>query len=352
MTPPWTPGALGRHGVLAIVMVLLALLSCATGAITIPITHLLDLLGSYLHLTNGDAITQVERHVFLAIRLPRVLLGALVGGSLAITGASLQGLFRNPLADPGLIGVSSGAALGVVSMIVFGGAVLPAAVLEHSTYATPAFAFLGGVAVTWIVLLLARRDGRVHVATMLLAGIAINTGCGALIGFATYVSDEAQLRSLTMWSLGSLGGATWTQVFITAPLILPSTWWMVRQARALDLFLLGEREAAHLGVDVPRVQRRMITVSALIVGASVGFTGMIGFVGLIVPHMLRLFGGPSHRWLLPGCVFAGASTLLGADILARTVAAPAEMPIGVVTSLLGAPFFLWLLMRGRAEGGW
>ncbi|MEM1348190.1 MAG: iron ABC transporter permease [Myxococcota bacterium] len=331
----------------------IVLLSCGLGAVAISPGQILEILLHELGFSSGDpSFTRIQRNVLLSIRLPRTVMGCLVGSSLAVAGASLQGLFRNPLADPGLIGVSSGAALGVVGMIVCGAPLIAALDVPGAiTWITPGAAFLGGSIATLVVLRLATNQGRIDVATMLLAGIAINAACGALIGLATYASDEAQLRSLTMWSLGSIGGATWTNTSIVAACIVPGCAWLVRQAGALDVFALGMREAGHLGIDVRRTQRGVVLLSALVVGAGVGFTGMIGFVGLVVPHLLRLAVGPSHRWLLPASTLAGASLLLGADLIARTIVAPAELPIGVVTAILGAPFFVFLLMRAKHAGG-
>lgn len=324
--------------------VCIAALSC--GAISISTDHLWRIASHTLTSTQLIPSDALMAHVLAHIRLPRVLMAAFIGAGLALSGATLQGIFRNPLADPGLIGVSSGAALGVVSFIVWGAG-------AHLNFGAPIAAFTGGLAVTFAVMALAKKQGQIHIATMLLAGIAINSMCGALIGFITYISDEAQLRSWTMWSLGSLGGASWTQVAIVAPITILGAVVLMRQAHHMDLFILGTREANHLGVDVAKVRWTSIVWSALIVGVGVGFTGMIGFVGLVVPHLLRLWKGPSHRWTLPASCLLGASLLIIADTLARTVAAPAELPIGVLTALLGAPFFLWLLWRSEhTTGGW
>ena len=317
-----------------------ASISMTRGALHVPLSALLE----------PDALTQVQQHVLLYIRGPRVLMGALIGASLAISGASLQGIFRNPLADPGLIGVSSGAALATVLWIVFGAA-LASAASPWVAWAVPLAAFTGGLATTALVLRLATRRGRVDMPTMLLAGVAISALAGALIGLATTMSNEQQLRTLTLWTMGSLAAADWTQVALVAAFVLPGCAGLLRCAHALDVMALGEREAHHLGVPVALVRRLIVALVALIVGAGVGFTGMIGFVGLIVPHLLRLLVGPSHRALLPLSMWAGAALLMGADLAARTLLSPAELPIGVVTALIGAPFFLALLMQQRTRGG-
>lgn len=281
-----------------------------------------------------------------------MLLGCLIGGALALSGATMQGLFRNPLADPGLIGVSGGGALAVVGLIVFGGplfAILPSGVAS-SIYLTPVAAFVGAMLTVWLVMTLSQRHGRTDMATMLLAGVAINALVGALIGFATYMADDKQLRNLTLWSLGSLSGATWRQVAIVALTTIPSSVWLWRQAQSLNLMLLGQREASHLGVDVHALRRRCIAVAALIVAVGVGFVGVIGFVGLVVPHLARLSRGPDHRWVMPASLLFGSILLTIADVVARIIVAPAELPIGIVTSALGAPFFVWLLWQ-RRQGG-
>lgn len=293
-------------------------------------------------------LSAVERHVLWSIRAPRVLMGALTGASLAASGAALQGIFRNPLADPGLIGVSSGAALAVVCWIVFGSwLAIPAG--PWTPWLVAIAAFGGGLGATLLVLRISSTRGRIDVATMLLAGVAIGVLVGALIGLATYLSDEQQLRSLTLWTMGSLAGASWGQLSVMCALILPGLLSLRRYARALDVMALGAREAAHLGVPVERVRVRVVLWVALMIGASVGFTGMIGFVGLVVPHLWRLAAGPGHRRLIPGAMWSGAALLMAADLAARQLAAPAELPIGVLTALIGGPFFLALLIQQRHQ---
>lgn len=282
------------------------------------------------------------------IRLPRTLLGLAAGGVLALCGVAMQGLFRNPLADPGLIGVSSGAALGAALMIVLG-AGLGGLAPEWSPYLLSASAFAGGLLVTSVVYRLGRKQGRVDVATMLLAGVALAALAGALIGLLQYLADDATLRTLTFWNLGSLNGASYSRLWPLLAIALLVLVSLPRSASALNALLLGESEARHLGVDVERLKRRLILLTALGVGAAVAACGMIGFVGLVVPHLMRLLLGPDHRTLIPASMLAGASLLLLADVLARLLVAPAEMPIGVLTALIGAPFFLYLLVKGRAH---
>ncbi len=284
--------------------------------------------------------------ILAQIRLPRTLLGCAVGAVLALCGVAMQGLFRNPLADPGLVGVSSGAALGAAIAIV-GSTVVPALVPGWEPYVLSVFAFVGGLVVTLLVYRLGRRNGQTHVATMLLAGIALTALAGAVVGLFTYLADDRTLRSLTFWNLGSLNGASYARLWPLLLITVAVALWLPRRAKALNALLLGESEARHLGFDVELVKRELVICTALGVGAAVAAAGLIGFVGLVVPHLMRLLVGPDHRLLLPASALAGASLLLLADVAARLVIAPAELPIGIVTALLGAPFFLYLLLRER-----
>jgi len=332
---------------LGLLCLLATWLSLALGSVSLP---LLDTVRAALRLSglpvSADGLEQAEL-ILGQIRLPRTLLGLTVGGVLALSGVAMQGLFRNPLADPGLVGVSSGAALGAAFAIV-GGSALGGVPQAFSPYVLSLCAFLGGLGVTALVYRLGRRNGQAHVATMLLAGIALTALSGSAVGLFTYLADDATLRTLAFWNLGSLNGASYARLW---PLLLVSTGvalWSPRRAQALNALLLGESEAAHLGVDVERLKRELVFCTALGVGAAVAAAGLIGFVGLVVPHLVRLLAGPDHRVLLPASVLAGASLLLFADLVARLVLAPAELPIGIVTAFIGAPFFLYLLLRGRA----
>jgi iron complex transport system permease protein len=310
------------------------------------------------------AFTRREETVLLAIRLPRACLAALVGAALAVSGAAMQGLFRNPLADPGLIGVSTGAALGAASTIVLGGGFVTFMqqsfgldLQAHGASALgamilPLAAFLGGLAATFLVYRIASRGGQTDVATMLLAGVALNAISAAGIGLLVFLSDDQQLRDLNFWMLGSLGGVTWAELLPVAPFIAGATIALPLFARHLNALLLGEREAQHLGFRIERTKRVIVLLVALATGASVALTGVIGFVGLVIPHLVRLSLGPDHKILLPASVFLGASLMLFADLAARSIVLPAELPIGILTSCVGGPFFLWLLLRSRASGGW
>nr|WP_199796437.1 iron chelate uptake ABC transporter family permease subunit [Pseudomonas mendocina] len=323
-------------------------LSLALGPVSLPLG---DTLRAALRLLGvplaADASVQQAELILAQIRVPRTLLGLAVGMVLALCGVAMQGLFRNPLADPGLVGVSSGAALGAAVVIVAGAAFggLPEA---FAPYLLSAFAFIGGLLVTALVYRLGRRDGQTNVATMLLAGIALTALAGAAIGLFTYLADDATLRTLTFWNLGSLNGASYARLWPLLLATLAVALWLPRRARALNALLLGESEARHLGFDVERLKRELVFCTALGVGAAVAAAGLIGFIGLVVPHLMRLLVGPDHRLLLPASALAGASLLLLADLVARLALAPAELPIGIVTALIGAPFFLYLLVRGRS----
>ncbi|MEQ6326732.1 iron chelate uptake ABC transporter family permease subunit [Pseudomonas chengduensis] len=323
-------------------------LSLALGPVSLPLGDTmraaLRLLGLPL---TADASLQQTELILSQIRMPRTLLGLAVGMVLALCGVAMQGLFRNPLADPGLVGVSSGAALGAAVAIV-GGAAFGGLPEAFAPYLLSACAFVGGLLVTALVYRLGRRDGQTNVATMLLAGIALTALAGAAIGLFTYLADDATLRTLTFWNLGSLNGASYARLWPLLLATLAVALWLPRRARALNALLLGESEARHLGFDVERLKRELVFCTALGVGAAVAAAGLIGFIGLVVPHLMRLLVGPDHRLLLPASALAGASLLLLADLVARLALAPAELPIGIVTALIGAPFFLYLLVRRRS----
>ncbi|MEM8582462.1 MAG: iron ABC transporter permease, partial [Pseudomonadota bacterium] len=277
----------------------------------------------------------------------RLALGLVVGAALAVSGAVMQGLFRNPLADPGLVGVGAGAGLGAIAAIVLGAALPVAFVDATGNYLVPFAAFLGGWATTLLLYRVSTRRGRTSVATMLLAGIALAALTGAVSGILVYMADDRQLRDLTFWGLGSLAGATWSKVYAAGPLIAIAFLAAPFLARGLNGLALGEAAAAHMGVALERLKTGAILIVASATGAAVAVSGGIGFVGIVVPHLLRIAVGPDHRTLLPNAALLGASLLVLADCISRTVIAPAELPIGIVTAVLGAPVFLWILLRSR-----
>jgi len=293
----------------------------------------------------------VMQQIVRDIRLPRSL-GAWLGGALlGLAGAIAQGLFRNPLADPGIIGVSAGAGLGAVLAIVLGGLLPFGLAATAGPHLVPVAAFLGGLATTLLLARVAASGGRTSVATLLLAGIALAALAGAATGVLTFLADDRQLRDLTFWSMGSLAGAGWARIAAALPLILPAILLSPLLGRALNALALGEAQATHMGIPVERVKRLAILATAAAVGAATAIGGGIGFVGVVVPHLLRLATGPDHRRLLPHAALLGGTLLVAADMAARTVAAPAELPIGIVTATIGAPVFLWILLRRRGLEG-
>jgi iron complex transport system permease protein len=318
-----------------------AALALVTGPLEIPASHV------WASLTGlGGPAGPTETATVLDIRLPRVLLALLIGAALAQAGAALQGLVRNPLAEPGLVGISSGAALAAASITVLAPPlfdVIPARLV------LPAVTFIGGAAAAALVLRLARIDGTTRPGALLLAGLALNAIAGAGIGLFTQLASDQALRSLTFWMFGSLGKAGWPELAVAAPMLLAAIVLIPREAGALNAMLLGEPEAGHLGVDVEALKRRLTLLIVLAAAASVALAGIIAFVGLVVPHLVRLWRGPDHRELLPLSALLGALLLILADTASRTLLAPAELPIGILTALVGGPFFLALLLRHRAE---
>lgn len=293
-------------------------------------------------------LDEAGRAILFDIRLPRLLLGALVGAALAVSGALMQGLFRNPLADPGLVGVGAGAGLGAVIAIVLGG-MIPAGVQALTgIYMVPVFAFLGGWLTTLLLYRVASLRGHTSIATMLLAGIVLAALAGAATGILIYMAADRQLRDLTFWGLGSLAGANWTKLAAAAPMMILGLAAAPLLARGLNAMALGEAVARHMGVPVERVKRGAILGVAAMTGAAVAVSGGIGFVGIVVPHILRLAIGPDHRSLLPAAALFGAVLLIAADTVSRLVVAPAELPIGIIMALIGAPVFLWILLARRA----
>jgi iron complex transport system permease protein len=339
---------LAGAGLLACIV---ALAGFGIGALPIPPATVLHILAAQLGLADPAGIDPLHQQVFLAIRAPRVLLGFGVGASLALAGAAMQGVFRNPLADPGLIGVSAGAALAAACIIVIGPPAIIGAGSLLRPWMLPLSAFGGGLLATAAVYLLARHEGRVVTSVMLLAGVALNALVGAAIGWLTFIATDEQLRSLTFWTLGSVGGASWASVLPTLTLALLAAIGLLRLAPALNLLALGEAEARYLGSDPARTARLVACFAAVAVAAAVASAGMVGFVGLVAPHLVRLLVGPDHRVVLPGAALAGGTLVVLADIVARTVVVPAELPLGVVTALVGVPFFFWLLLRSKRTGG-
>jgi len=336
-------------GTLGVVLLVAILFSLTVGAVAIPISDVMVILLKRLGLFAGVDVNGMHEIVMESIRLPRILLTVLIGGALGVSGAALQGLFRNPLVEPSLIGVSGGSAAFVVLVIVFGGAFA----LPNEGWAfdlvLPAVAFVGGLIATLLVLRLASQQGRTNIAVLVLVGVAMNAFCGAIIGLSIFFADENQLRTFTFWTLGDLGGATWAKCIIAAPVLIVAPALLLVHARALNALALGEAEAFHMGVDVERTKLKIILLSALAVGVSVSMSGMIGFIGLVIPHLIRILFHPDNRLVLPASILGGALLLVLSDIVARTVVMPSELPIGVVTAFIGAPFFMGLLIKAKKK---
>lgn len=331
-------------------VVLLAALALASACIGQVPTSPAEVLGSVLHrigLDIGPMPSHPSGEVTLwQVRFPRVILAILVGAALGCSGALLQGVFSNPLAEPGVIGVSAGAAVGASAAIVLGGAFTAGPTVA-------ACAFVAGLITTTMVYLLARSEGRTEVVTLVLTGVAINAFAGGLIAFFTFVANPAARDQIVFWQLGSLNGATWSAVAIVAPMAIAGIAASMLIAPKLDLLALGESAARHLGVDVEKLRLIAIVIVAILVSSGVAFTGIILFVGLVVPHVMRMLVGPGHRLLLPASVLGGAVVLLAADLGSRTLVENADLPLGMLTSLVGGPFFFWLLRRTRSrQGGW
>lgn len=329
---------------LCVVLLLVFAAALALGAARLPLDTL------WLGLTGrADRLPPLDQTVLLSIRLPRALAAVLVGAVLGLCGAAMQGLFRNPLADPGLIGVTGGAAFGAVLAVKFAATALASVFIFLGQLVLPACALAGALLATAVMHRASILEGRVVVALMLLAGVGINALAGAGTGLVLFFADDDQLRQFTFWTLGSLAQVSWAKLGVALPFVLPAAILVPLHARALNALLLGEAEAGHLGVDLARLKRHLVFATAAGVGAAVSIAGGIGFVGLVVPHLVRQTIGPDHRWLLPASALLGATLLLAADLLARTIAVPAELPVGVVTAALGAPVFFNLLRRGRRD---
>lgn len=327
-------------------LVLTFLLGAGIGAYPISPAELIGSVLRRIGLDWGPALDDLGESVLWDVRFPRVVLAGLIGASLGCAGALMQGIFGNPLAEPGTIGVSAGAATGAATSIVLG-------ITTFGSWTTTISAFLGGLVTTLAVYAVARAGGRTEVVTLVLVGIAVNAFTGAAIGLLTFYSTDEQLRSITFWNLGSVASAAWPAVWAVAPCAIVGLVVAQRFARPLDLLALGEKPARHLGVNVERLRVAAILVVALLTASAVAVAGAISFIGLVVPHLIRMIAGPGHRVLIPASALGGAIMVIGADLIARTAAAPAEIPLGSITALLGGPFFFWLILRTRKrQGGW
>ncbi len=331
--------------VLAAALFLAAVLSLWIGAVSLPASQVLRVLAAPLGLAPGR-VDPIISSIVVELRLPRVVLAALVGAALATSGVVFQGLFRNPMADPYIIGVSAGAALGATSAIVF-----KVTFGAGGLSAVTILAFLGALAVTGIVYRLGWHRGDVVVEQLLLAGVAIGAFLGAVISAMQLLGGES-LQQVLFWLLGGMSGRGWDHVLLALPYVAVGYILAAAAARDLNLLVLGDETARSLGVATARVRLQLTAAGAVMAAAAVATAGLIGFVGLVVPHLMRLVTGPDHRQLIPAAALAGAMTMLLADTLARTLIAPREIPVGIVTAALGAPFFLYLLKRYRKRTYW
>jgi len=325
---------------LASILLGICILSLMIGAYPIELKSILQILFRF----NVQDIYVTDESVLLHVRLPRLIMAMLIGGALGICGAVIQGLFRNPLADPGLIGISTGAMLFAIFTIVFGGVWLST---QWQVYALPIAGFVGACLATLLVYRLSTTDNYTDITIMLLAGIAITALGGALTGIIIYIADDNQLRDITFWSMGSLANLGWSDVMFSGPILLVCAFILTRYAGPLNLMLMGESVAKYSGVDVTKLKKYIIMIVALMVSICVCLSGLIGFVGLVCPHIVRLAVGPDHKKMIPLSATLGASMLCVADLFSRVIIAPAELPIGIITALIGAPFFMWLLVKQK-----
>jgi iron complex transport system permease protein len=331
---------------LGLALVVATLASLALGARTLDFTSIFEALAS---LVAGQ--TNSPDASLLAIRLPRVVASVVIGLGLGLAGAAMQGLFRNPLVDPGLLGVASGARLGAILFLVLGGGALVADAPALRLVALPLAAFVGALLSVSLVWRIAARHGHAAIATLILAGVALGVIEESVTSLLSWSADDTALRLATLWRMGSLAGLDHMMVIAAAAVMVIPALVLFRTAPALDAMALGDAEARHLGVDVPRVRRRIVIATALLVGAAVACAGIISFVGLIAPHIIRLMLGASHRPLLVGSALTGALLVVIADLAARTLVSPAELPIGAMMAVVGGPFFLILVAKGASRGG-
>ncbi|MEI9957149.1 MAG: iron ABC transporter permease [Ferruginibacter sp.] len=328
--------------ILIILLVIVLLCAIAFGAVSILPS---DMFSALQHVFQGKGPANIYEGVFIQLRLPRVLLCAITGAILSVSGVLMQGLFRNPIVEPGLVGTSSGAALGASIVFVLAANFSPAMKSFTGPFLVPLVAFFGALAATYTVYSLAKNAKRVSIMSLLLIGIAVNAVCISATGFMSYIARDPQARSITFWNLGTFSGASWLQVFIVGTVATIIFILSLRYSKQLNALLLGEEEATYLGVDTDKLKRRIMLLNTAMVSVATAFVGVISFMGLIVPHVLRLLIGSDNKRLLPAAMILGATLLVLADMCARLLLAPAEVPIGIITSLVGAPIFIILLKK-------
>lgn len=323
--------------------------SLTTGSIDISLQTIINSIGHLIWNTKVAEVDVMNVMVINEIRLPRMILAFIVGAALSITGGSMQGLFRNPLADPALIGVSTGAALGAVIFIILGSYFFPDLPSNYKTYIIPVFAFLGGILSTILAYKLATRSGVTNISILLLSGIALNAVNGSIYGFFLFIANDAQLRNITFWSLGSFSGTNWISVQIGFFVVFLPSLLLFLVSNKLNILALGEKEAYYLGINVQKLKVIIILITAITIGGAVSLSGIIGFVGLVTPHIIRLWFTNNYKHLIPLSFLAGGILLMIADTFARTIVSPAELPIGIITTGIGGPFFIWLLLKEKRK---
>ena len=348
VTPAPERGHAGIYLTLVVLLAASVVASAAVGAFTFTPTRIVTLVGQLLGWVPATAADALDRNVFLQLRLPRVLLAGLTGAILGVSGTLMQGLFRNPIVEPGLAGTSAGAALGAAVVFVFGAG---AFTRPLGTLAVPVLAFAGAFAATMVVYRLSTAFGKVHVYTLLLAGIAVNAVCGAGTGFLSYVARDPQARNITFWNLGTFTTADWRGVTLVAVCFVACFGWSLRSGKALNALMLGEDEAAYLGIDPRRLVMQLLVANTLMVAVATAMVGVIAFVGLVIPHALRMLRSSDYTFLLPASALLGALVMEVIDVVARLIIPPAELPIGIITAVVGAPVFLAILLRQTRQGG-
>jgi len=334
---------------MGLLLLLVLLAAIASGAVAIGVD---DMGGAINNWLQGQKPSNIYQGVFLQIRLPRVLLCAVTGAILSVSGVLMQGLFRNPIVEPGLVGTSAGAALGASFVFVFAGVLGSQIQAIFGPFLVPFFAFLGGLLASLLVFSLASSHQKISVTSLLLVGVAVNAVALSGTGFLSYLARDPQARSISFWNLGTFSGATWMQVWLVSAMGLLGILFSLVKAKHLNALLLGEDEADYLGVDTKKMQKQILLINTAMVAVATAFVGVIAFMGLIVPHIMRILFGSNHRVLIPATILAGAILLSLADLGARLILAPAEIPIGIITSLVGAPIYIFLLRsQGLLEKG-
>ncbi|HEY3425049.1 MAG TPA: iron ABC transporter permease [Negativicutes bacterium] len=332
--------------IMGVLLAVVILCSLAWGQVDVPIKSMLTVIGKELNIpgVQGAGLTAEQTAVIWHIRMPRTLVGLLVGAALGVSGAVMQGVFGNSLADPGIIGVSSGAALGAVIAIALG-------ITANGIFYMPLFALAGALLAVGLTVSLAMREGKIPVMVLLLAGVAVSMLLGAMTSGLMTFMNEYRLREFLFWMVGGLDYRRWEHVYLAAGPVITGIIVLCLLARHLNILVLGEQEARSVGVPVVALRLLLLFISAVTTATAVCVSGTIGFVGLIVPHIMRLLIGPEHRTLLPACALAGSLFLVGCDTLGRLIIPPAEIRVGIMTALMGAPYFLYLLRRSQKGGG-